>query len=313
MANFLSLAPSATLKIFQFGDVDDFRQAVSKYEVAFTPFQRKISAEQALLNLPGLDLTLTQSFPRLSDTRLAPGYTAVCLPMDDRVSARFNGVDVDRAMIALGHGGDHFTTLEEGAARAAAIVLTPEIHNRGWPETKHEFLVLATSEEALLQLRLLVLEVLRAASASGEAVALPATAAGIKESLLAAVDRAVAAADPRIAGGSLHSARLFSIFRRIEDYLRDNLANPVYSEELANQVGVSVRTLQDVIMLYRGVSLHRYLRLKRLWLVRQRLLAGNTSVKACALAFGFWHLSDFSRSYRLQFQETPSETLARAH
>ena len=313
MANYLSFAPSATLRTFQFGDVDDFRQAVRKYEVEFTPLHRKISAEQALLNLPGLDLTLAQSFPRLSDTRLAPGCTAICFSMDHRVPARFNGVDVDKPMIALGHGGDRFTTFEEAAVRTATIVLTPEIHNRGWPETSREFLLLATSGKALLQLRLLVLEVLRAASASGEAVALPATAAGIKESLLAAVDQAVVAADPRAAGGSLHSARLFSIFRGIEEYLGENLGSPVYSDELAKQIGVSVRTLQDVIMLYRGVSLHRYLRLKRLWLVRQRLLAGHTSVKACALAFGFWHLSDFSRSYRLQFQETPSETLARTH
>jgi AraC family ethanolamine operon transcriptional activator len=59
------------------------------------------------------------------------------------------------------------------------------------------------------------------------------------------------------------------------------------------------------------MSLHRYLRLRRLWLVRQRLLAGANSVKATALAMGFWHLGDFSRSYRFTFGETPSETLAR--
>jgi AraC family ethanolamine operon transcriptional activator len=60
------------------------------------------------------------------------------------------------------------------------------------------------------------------------------------------------------------------------------------------------------------MSLHRYLRLKRLWLVRQGLRAGDTSVKACALAHGFWHLGEFSKSYRQHFGETPSETLAGA-
>ena len=60
------------------------------------------------------------------------------------------------------------------------------------------------------------------------------------------------------------------------------------------------------------MSLHRYLRFKRLWLVRKRLMAGGISVKACALESGFWHLSDFSRSYHLHFGETPSQTLARA-
>jgi AraC family ethanolamine operon transcriptional activator len=63
--------------------------------------------------------------------------------------------------------------------------------------------------------------------------------------------------------------------------------------------------MHNVIMQYRGISLHRYLRLKRLWLVRKRLLAGSSNVKSCALAYGFWHLSEFAGSYQLQFGEAP--------
>ena len=80
----------------------------------------------------------------------------------------------------------------------------------------------------------------------------------------------------------------------------------------APQIGVSVRTMHDAVQRYSGMSLHRYLRLRRLWLVRQRLLTGTPSVKACALGCGFCLLSDFSRSYRSQFGEPPSETRARA-
>src|SRR5258707_359789 len=43
---------------------------------------------------------------------------------------------------------------------------------------------------------------------------------------------------------------------------------------MARKLGISVRTMHDVVRRYRGMSLHRYLRLRRLWLVRQRLLAG---------------------------------------
>ena len=105
--------------------------------------------------------------------------------------------------------------------------------------------------------------------------------------------------------------RQFKIFHDIRALVADDLAQPIYSEELARKLGLSVRSLHDVVRRYRGMSLHRYLRLRRLWLVRQRLLAGAESVKAVALAFGFWHLSDFSRSYRDQFGETPSATLER--
>jgi AraC family ethanolamine operon transcriptional activator len=47
-------------------------------------------------------------------------------------------------------------------------------------------------------------------------------------------------------------------------------------------------------------------------LVRRRLIAGADSVKAAALAYGFWHLSDFAQAYREQFGEVPSETLGRS-
>jgi AraC family ethanolamine operon transcriptional activator len=130
--------------------------------------------------------------------------------------------------------------------------------------------------------------------------------------LLAAIDCAFAdAANTPWALGA-DATRQFKVFRNVETLLSGDIAHPLYSGELAKQVGVSVRTMHDAIKRYRGMSLHRYLRLRRLWLVRKRLIEGSQSVKACALAFGFWHLSDFSKSYRLQFGETPSETLARS-
>ena len=125
MTSILSLVPSATLKIFQFGDVDDFQRAVRKFEVEFTPLGRRISARQAVLQLPGLDLSLMQSIPRLADIWLAPGCSAICFSMDHHRLIRFNGIDVDKPLIVLGHGGDRFATLEEAEARSAAIVFTP--------------------------------------------------------------------------------------------------------------------------------------------------------------------------------------------
>ena len=136
--------------------------------------------------------------------------------------------------------------------------------------------------------------------------------AAIRESLLAAVDAVFADVIPTRWTSLANSSRQFKIFKTIEEVLSSSLAQPIYSEQLARQVGVSVRSMHDAVLRYRGMSLHRYLRLRRLWLVHRQLLAGTQSVKACALAFGFWHLGDFSASYRLQFGETPSQTLARS-
>lgn len=166
-----------------------------------------------------------------------------------------------------------------------------------------------TTAAGLNRLRSVVREVLAAAAEPIGAAEMPFKAAAMKESLLGAVDDALESVVSVRWTLRPNDERNFKIFQDVRALLSDDLSQPIYSEEIARKLGLSVRTLHDVVRRYRGMSLHRYLRLRRLWLVRQRLLAGADSVKAVALAFGFWHLSDFSRSYRDQFGETPSQTL----
>ncbi len=304
--------PTHPFQTFHFTDIDEFKRAVRKYRVDFTPLARKISVQQSILNLADFDIVVVHSFPRIADTELAADCTAICITMDDDDLVRFNGVDVDRAMIGIGHGGDHFSIFERTGGRLGAINFTPEIHDRGWPEPSRHFSMFLTAIPALQKLRLVVSEILKLASVTSDAFAVPATVAGMKESLLSAIDQAFESGNIPKPARSLHSVRAFTVLQKIEAVFAEDLKKPIYSNELATVVGVSIRTLHDVIMQFRGMSLHRYLRLKRLWLVRRRLLAGEISVKACALEYGFWHLSDFSISYRAHFGETPSETLAKA-
>jgi AraC-like DNA-binding protein len=305
--------PLPVLQARYFSDVDEFRKAARKFNVDFTPLVRRIAVQQAILNLAEFDIISVKSFPRLADTQLADNCTAIVFTMDESGDqVRFNGVDVDRPVVGIGHGGNGFTVTERVGAQLAAINFTPEILDRGWPETRHHFSVFETTVLARQRLRMIVSEVLQFASTSPDMVLLPQTMTALKESLLAGVDTIFANNDTSKPRRSLHSTRAFAIFQRIEGHIREDIKSPIYSNALAEAVGVSIRTLQDVILQYRSMSLHRYLRFKRLWLVRKRLMAGGTSVKACALEYGFWHLSDFSRSYHLHFGETPSQTLARA-
>ncbi|MEO6840198.1 MAG: helix-turn-helix domain-containing protein [Bradyrhizobium sp.] len=308
----VSFAPSPILQALHFTDIDEFRRSVRKFCVEFTPLVRKISVQQAILNLAAFDIVVVQSFPRIADTQLATDTTAICFTMDDDEPVRFNGVDVDPAIVGIGHGGSGFSIAEKTGARLAVINFSPEIHGRGWPDTRPHFGVFATTTAAQKKLRLLVWEILKFASASSDELLAPSTMAAVKESLLLAVDQLFAGTDSSRPRRSLHSARTFTLFQKIEAQLLDDLKSPIYSDALASTAGVSVRTLQDIIAQYRGMSLHRYLRLKRLWLVRKRLLTGPVSVKTCALEYGFWHMGDFSRSYQTHFGETPSQTLAQA-
>ncbi len=96
-----------------------------------------------------------------------------------------------------------------------------------------------------------------------------------------------------------------------EAFMAAQLHLPLYSEDICAALDVSVRTLHDAFAAVHSMSLHRYLRLRRLNQVRSILRSGRTSqVKAAALTAGFWHLGRFAQAYRDLFGELPSQTLA---
>jgi AraC-like DNA-binding protein len=307
-----SLAPTLVPKIFRFSDVDAFRSSIRNLKVEFTPLARKVSAEQIILNLPGCDVNYTKSFPRIYDAQLGRNCTAVGFSMDDGVPIRFNGVERDRSVVVIGRSGAVYSAVTRTPRQYASVIFTPEVQDRGWPLSGPHFKMFETSASAHQSLRKLVLQVLSVPCQSVDPLEVNGIQAAMRESLLATVDAAFADIIATSWVSRANSVRQWKVFTDVQAVLADDVGRPIYSAELAQHIGVSVRTMHDAVKRYRGMSLHRYLRLRRLWLVRKRLLSGAHSVKACALAIGFWHLSDFSRSYRFQFGETPSETLARS-
>ena len=104
------------------------------------------------------------------------------------------------------------------------------------------------------------------------------------------------------------------LVRKLDEYLRDNPGKTSHSTDIAGGLGVSVRTLNNAVVAIRGLSMHRYLRLRRLWSVRQQLAQAPPvdALKAIALANGFWHMGEFRTLYRDLFGETPQQTLEAA-
>jgi AraC family ethanolamine operon transcriptional activator len=306
-------APFRALRTFRFSDIDHFRSSIHNLSVDFTPLARTISAEQVILNLGGCDVNFTKSFPRIIDAQFDPQCTVVALMMDDGPPVRFNGVEREDSIIAIGGGGSVYSSVETAPRQYVSIVFSPEVEDRGWPRPGANFHLFETKPDAYYALRRLVLRILSTASELPDFAAAGDIAASMRESLLAAIDAAVAGAVPGRWTEHANSLRHFKIFRDIEEALASQVGDVIYSADLAAKIGVSVRTMHEAVQRYRGMSLHRYLRLRRLWLVRRRLVAGAESVKAAALAYGFWHLGDFAHNYREQFGETPSETLAKSH
>jgi AraC-like DNA-binding protein len=101
--------------------------------------------------------------------------------------------------------------------------------------------------------------------------------------------------------------------REAEEYMRANIHRPLLLSEVAQSVGVSVRTLHKVFRDFRGTTPIALLQNLRLSAVRHDLLSATsgTRVADVALRWGFAHLGRFSMAYRRKFGEHPRQTIRR--
>lgn len=102
---------------------------------------------------------------------------------------------------------------------------------------------------------------------------------------------------------------------RLVGLLNSRRAELVNAGDLARMAGLDERTLRREFARSFGISVGRYLRMRRLNDVRRELsnpAAGVESVTQAATKHGFFDLGRFAASYRRTFGENPSTTLARA-
>lgn len=101
--------------------------------------------------------------------------------------------------------------------------------------------------------------------------------------------------------------------RRAIEILRARSDEPISVVDLAQEVGLGVRSLQLAFQNVLGESPRARLTRIRLERARERLLAGDIrdEVTTIALDCGFTHLSRFAGAYLRTYGERPSDTLAR--
>jgi transcriptional regulator GlxA family with amidase domain len=112
------------------------------------------------------------------------------------------------------------------------------------------------------------------------------------------------------------SRRIFPAFHRVrqaEEMMHAHSDEPLSVLEIANALGVSLRSLQLAFnQVHDSQSPRDVLNRIRLEKARRRLLAATDEhVTTVALDCGFFHLSRFAQAYARAFGERPSETLAR--
>jgi AraC family ethanolamine operon transcriptional activator len=99
--------------------------------------------------------------------------------------------------------------------------------------------------------------------------------------------------------------------KRAENYISQNIDEPLTVRDICRAVAVSERTLQYAFLEHFGITPKTYLRAVRLNCVRRDLRCADPDVRINEIAYrwGFWHMSQFAVDYRRQFGELPSQTV----
>jgi len=275
------------------------------------------------IGLGDVCLQTGRSTPHLAFARAVPGTAVLQLPLENVDSLLLNGRGTPHRSVGLYGGGAELIRSNSRDSSHAVLVL---------PMDRADALLCPGSASPLLRPGAQTLLV-AGAQAWNQAVGVVRSAAAaatqaprtfdaeqprqaLRDTLLQALRDLTAGTRGAESGGDRHRPRAW---RRIvvgaDEYLRANVARPIYTEELCAALGISAISLVAAYHATFGVSPHRFLKLRRLAMVRSLLCNREGPaplVKSVALAHGFWHLGQFAIDYQAMYGEMPSETLARA-
>ena len=150
------------------------------------------------------------------------------------------------------------------------------------------------------------------AESAPEVIDIPEAARGMEQALAEALVSCFGTVDGCEDKSAQRRHRV--IMRRFHTVLQADADRPFYVLELAEAIGVSVRSLSACCQEHLGMGPKRYLLLRRMHLARQALYAADpntTTVTDVATQYGFWQLGRFAGDYKFLFGESPSLTLRR--
>lgn len=309
---FKNLSASTALKLERFEDIDHFRQSERYAQAESIPISAgQLRVSRASLALPSCALSLVQTFPRIITGYDFSGRLLIVVPMDEVSSTRLNGKPVGQSLILI-KGRTNCTVFEPEGRLVAILSIRPETLGR-WLGFGDGHLLLRLPPAELSRLQMLIRSALKFAAMEADALAAPGVSSTLQDSLLLAFDAAMCSGVFHDCANPASLARYKTIIDRVDQLIGLNPIDTA-NESLADEIGISVRTLQTASQSLCGLAVHRYVRLRRLWSVRRQLRTGapGLTVKASALAHGFWHISQFTNAYRASFGELPSATLAQA-
>ena len=105
------------------------------------------------------------------------------------------------------------------------------------------------------------------------------------------------------------SQRLSELVEKVLSYIGENLSEPLTLERIAEQFFISKYYLSHAFSGEVGVSVYRYILLRRLMMARQLLAAGEPAGQVCR-SCGFSDYTSFYRAFKSEYGISPREFIA---
>ena len=107
-------------------------------------------------------------------------------------------------------------------------------------------------------------------------------------------------------GGSGEAEELSLLVQKAMQYIGENLGQPLSLENIAGSLFVSKYHLSHAFSAEVGVSVYRYLMLRRLLLARQLLSSGEPAGQVCR-SCGFNDYTSFYRAFKTEYGISPRQ------
>jgi AraC-like DNA-binding protein len=260
-----------------------------------------------------------ESLPRIAYVALAPERVFITFPTQPDPPPIWGGVKLGSGDILLHGRGERMHQRTSAASRWGSVSLAPE-HLAAYGKTLAGLdlvappvgRVLRPPKLAKAQLLRLHAQACRLAETKAEIIAHREVNRALEQDLVHALVNCLAAGD---AHGPTAARRYhWDIMARFEEALAAHFDRPLQMPDLCAAIGVPERTLRMCCSEVLGMGPSRYLRLRRLNMVRAELRRADpatASVAGLAMRHGFSELGRFAAIYRTVFGETPSGTLWR--
>ena len=136
---FQKLSPSPALSIVQFSDIDAFRPVEFVADARSVPLiLANFHTARATVQLPGCQITLLTTFPRILDVSYRAAHGVVMFQLEDGYKVSVNGMSVNRPAFIGMRGNLDLQFVEPRGSLHAIVTLGAGLRDREWFDTPDE-------------------------------------------------------------------------------------------------------------------------------------------------------------------------------